>query len=122
MVFNHVRPATIQTIAFKGLLPNIQPSLARYTPRITCSSCAHAKQRLRPHKPTPHSYPTGVSLSSYISGPIAPPSRQGNKYILTVLDINTQYLIIDFQPNRAQTPQRLDYILTAIKTQTGHQL
>ena len=103
------------------MLPNIPPSLARYAPLITCSSCAYAKQRLRPHKLTPHSDPTGFSLSSDMCGPIAPPFRQGNKYILTVLDTNTRYLITEFLPNRARTPQRLDYILTAIKTQTGHQ-
>ena len=121
MVLNHVRPATIQTMARQGLLPNIPPSLARYAPRITCSSCAHAKQRLRPQKPTARHYPTGFSLSSDICGPIAPPSRQRNKYILTFIDTKTRYLITDFLPNRVQTPQRLDYILNAIKNQTGRQ-
>ena len=49
-----------------------------------------------------------------------PTSRQGNKDVLTVLDTTRRYLITDFMPARAQTPQRLDYILTTIKENTGH--
>ena len=107
-------------MALKGMLPNRPPSLVLYAPRITCSSGAHAKQRLRPHKPTPHNYPLAShSAGTYVDQLL--PSVQSNKYILAVLDTNTRYLITDFLPNRAQTPQRLDYILTAIKNQTGHQ-
>ncbi|CDF34776.1 unnamed protein product [Chondrus crispus] len=102
-----------------GLLPNLPPTLRQRPPRITCSSCAAAKQQPAPHYPKTHNYRVGAAFSSDICGPFNPTSRQGNKYILTVIDTRSRYLIVDFLQSRAETPHRLDVILTALKKRKG---
>ena len=119
VLFNHIRPTTLQKMAKLGLLPNIPPTLRQRPPSITCSSCAAAKQQPAPHYPKIHKYQVGAAFSSDICGPFNPTSRQGNKYILTVIDTRSRYLIVDFLQSRAETPHRLDVILTALKPETG---
>ena len=112
--------ATLQKMAKIRPLPNLPPTLRqRPTPQITCSSCAAAKQQPALHQTTTHRYRVGEALGSDICGSFNPPSRQGNKYILTVFDTGSRYLIVDFLKPRADTPHRLDRILTALKQRNG---
>lgn len=57
---------------------------------------------------------SGQALSSDICGPISPASRQGNRYILTVVDTHSRFLIVEFLPTRQATPHRLYGILEYI--------
>ena len=116
---NHIRPAALQKMAKLGLLPNLPPTLRSRPLRITCSSCAAARQQPASPHPTTHRYRVAAAFSSDICGPFNPPSRQGNKYILTVIDMRSRYLIVDFLESRAETPHRLDKILTALKRRNG---
>ena len=115
MIFKHIRPSTLQRMAKQNLVPNLPASLTKTPPRITYPSCAAAKLKPAPHKRAPHSYDTVEAMRSDICGPITPASRQGNRYILTVIDTNSRILIVDFLPTRQATPHRLDNILQHIK-------
>ena len=55
-------------------------------------------------------------MSSDICGPISPPSRQGNKYFMTLIDTKSRYLIVDFMPNRQGVDLRMKNIISKIRS------
>ena len=116
LIYNHTQPRTLHQMAKEHLLPHLPPELRQTPPKITCSSCAHAKQRPKPHKRRQHNYAVAVAMSSDICGPISPPSRQGNKYFMTLIDTKSRYLIVDFMPNRQGVDLRMKNIISKIRS------
>ena len=116
MVFNHIRPSTIQQMAKRQLLPNLPKSLALPPPKTTCTSCAAAKLHPARHSRTTHKYLTGEALSSDICGPFPTASTNGNRYFMTVIDTNSRYFIITFMKTRDQATDQLDNVLSHLTT------
>ena len=69
---------------------------------MSCSACAHAKQRPSPHKPKQHSYKPLEYISSDTCGPINPPSLQGHLRFLSYIDAASRYRILLFLKDRRE--------------------
>ena len=117
MIFNHLNLRAIQIMAIKNLLP--LPAILKQTPpRLSCSGCAHGKQRPQPYKRTKHRYALAVAMSSDVCGPISPKSTHGNQYFVTFIDTNSRYAMVYFTATRKDV---LKFILSTIKlVETQH--
>ena len=99
---NHAPLRVIQSIARQQLVHAIPCRLASISATISCSVCAHAKQRPSPHKPKQHSYKPSEYISSDTCGPINPPSLRGHLHFLSYIDAASRYLILFFLKDRRE--------------------
>ena len=99
---NHAPTRVIQSIARQQLVHGIPRRLASISATISCSACAHAKQRPFPHKPKQHTYKPSEYISSDTCGPINPLSLQGHLHFLSYIDAASRYLILFFLKDRRE--------------------
>lgn len=79
---------------------------------LTCTACHDGKLSIQPHSAiTAHHHPARQDLSSDIIGPIHPPSDQNHRYILTVLDNNSKFMLIALLHSRDQTSTHLPKLI-----------
>lgn len=119
LIFNHIHPRTLNTMARQQLIP-LRDILRQPPTHLNCSACSNGKLRPRPHKPVQHNYTIAVAMPSDLCGPITPKSQQGNSYFLTLIYTNSRYALLSFLPNQKAVIPQLETALRVITNIHGH--
>lgn len=83
---------------------------------ITCIVCAGAKAAATQYYGTyDHSPPPGHSISANIIGPIAPPFKEGYKYLLTILNAATRKALTVPYQAKSDSPKLLQGTIKLIQ-------
>lgn len=121
----HLSYGGLAKLAAGGMADGLNISAAEFTKagEGVCDVCQLSKQPQLPFEAADSSTSRPLELlHSDLMGPISPPSRNGEKYLLTLLDDYTGLSVVVALKNKTQVLAAMQEQISMLETQSGQQL